>query len=82
MNRDNRAPVRREQAGYSGGSRNGAAARPKRMFGRPDWWVWIPILGILEAAYVLATLAASTLTAGVLIAIGVVLVIADCWFNR
>ncbi|WP_157573957.1 hypothetical protein [Nocardia jejuensis] len=82
MNSENRGPARRAPAAGSGGSRNGGATGSKRLLGPPDWFVWIPIVGIVEAAWICATIAASTLVAGVLIAVGVLLVLVDCWFNR
>ncbi|MFJ4654647.1 hypothetical protein ACIP5Y_25530 [Nocardia sp. NPDC088792] len=76
------ASGQRRQAGYSGGSRSGGAAAQKRMFGKPDWFLVFPLLGLFLAAFICAVLAASTIIAVVLVLIGVVLVVADSWLNR
>lgn len=54
----------------------------KRAFGVPDLFVWLPVLGLLEAAVICMTILQSTPVAVGLIAVAVLLVVADSWINR
>ncbi|NNH68694.1 hypothetical protein HLB23_02160 [Nocardia uniformis] len=54
----------------------------KRALGTPDLFVWLPVLGLLEGAFVCTTILQSTPVALGLIGVAVLLVLADSWLNR
>ncbi|MFI6865949.1 hypothetical protein [Nocardia sp. NPDC050406] len=54
----------------------------KRAIGRPDMFVWIPVIALLEAAGVCLVILQSTAVALVLIVVAVLLVGLDAWINR
>ncbi|GAB4585867.1 hypothetical protein [Nocardia sp. IFM 10818] len=80
MNRATNTPVRRSQSAPARAPR--AAAAPKRMLGRPDVFVWLPVAALLEAAWIFMLVAGSLPVTLGLVAAAVVLVLVDCWFNR
>ncbi|MEC3953079.1 hypothetical protein VMT65_08565 [Nocardia sp. CDC153] len=59
-----------------------AAARKRRTFGPPDLFVWAPVLTLFLAAGIIGTIGQSLLFAAAFVAIAVVMVVADMWFNR
>ncbi|WP_280356860.1 hypothetical protein [Nocardia otitidiscaviarum] len=53
-----------------------------RAFGTPDFFVWAPVLGLLEAAAICVVILQSTAVALALIAAAVALVVFESWANR
>ncbi|WP_155981510.1 hypothetical protein [Nocardia sp. BMG111209] len=79
-------PPRREgrPAAHDSGPGNRAAAPTgaRRTFGTPDLFVWFPVIGILLAAGLVATIGASILLGVVLVLVAIVLVVFESWANR
>ncbi|QLY28659.1 hypothetical protein [Nocardia huaxiensis] len=82
MDRAGSRPVRREQGPYREAGRGGGTPPRRGYFGRPDWFVWIPVAALLLAAVILATIASSTEFAVGALAVAVVLVVFDSFMNR
>ncbi|MEC3917789.1 hypothetical protein [Nocardia sp. CDC160] len=59
-----------------------AATRKRRTFGPPDMFVWAPVLTLFLAAGIIGTIGQSLLFAAAFVAVAVVMVVADMWFNR
>ncbi|APA98934.1 hypothetical protein [Nocardia seriolae] len=59
-----------------------ATAARKRTFGPPDMFVWAPVLTLFLTAGIVGTIGQSLLFAAIFVAVAVVMVVADMWFNR
>ncbi|MEV0464976.1 hypothetical protein AB0I30_28865 [Nocardia tengchongensis] len=70
-------PQRRQPA--SGGT---ATRKPQRIFGPPDLFVWAPVLTLFLAAGIVGTIGQSIMFAAAFIAIAVIMLVADMFFNR
>jgi hypothetical protein len=75
VNTTSRDPARAPRTG------SGTAGR-RPLFGRPDYFVWLPAAALLLDAAVVATIGASLSLGLALVAVAVVLVVFESWVNR